>query len=72
MTAYRDTVHGFIAQAKSKTGAWKLIRARCRAEGLEAPTKDKMQRMESIKWELIAAEPYHREDEVWTTKNKHK
>lgn len=39
---YKDTVYGFKAISRSRTGAWQLIRNHCHDEGLEVPTMDKI------------------------------
>ena len=42
LKSYRDLVHGMMALARSKTGAWMLIRAKCYELNIEVPTYDKI------------------------------
>lgn len=39
---YTDTIHGYIAECGSKTTAWALIRNKCKEDGKEVPTMDKI------------------------------
>lgn len=39
---YKDSVHGFEAEALSITGAWQLIRNKCHELKIDVPTMDKV------------------------------
>lgn len=37
MALFVDTIHGFRAECRSKSGAWALIRNKCHELGLQVP-----------------------------------
>lgn len=37
MRTFKDDIHGITASAKSKTGAWMLIRNECHNRGIKVP-----------------------------------
>ena len=39
---WKDTIHGFTANCKSKSAAWALIRNKCHELKIEVPTFDKI------------------------------